>query len=103
MFLTIKKQTRSSIEIPFFFELDNSKFNAYLKEKYSITGKILGSKKEFSEDKLQVIHTTTWNSYDDFKCFISDTVCLEGLILPNKNYDIENRITADNEYIWGDI
>lgn len=101
MFKIIKKQTRPSTDIPFFFEANPNAaiVGKHMKEKYHDTGKLLSSTREFSEDRLKVVMTIYYRSYDDFKDFISDNFCEKYIFVPNTLYDIEHGITSDTKYI----
>lgn len=102
MFKIIKKQTRPSIDIPFFYEVNphNIEVGKYLKESYIDTSKMLGTVKQMSDDKLTVIITISYRSYEDYKDFITDKFCEKYLFVPNTLYDIDNQITSDMKYFW---
>lgn len=101
MFKIVKKQTRPNTNIPFFFEMNpNGKIvGEHMKEKYHDTGKLVSSNRQFSEDRLTVVMTIWYRSYDDFKDFISDSFCEKYIFVPNTLYDIDNGITSDTKYI----
>jgi hypothetical protein len=102
MFTILKKLTRSDVKIPFFFEINPKKdiVGEHILKYYVETKKIIVSKKEFSNENLQVNLTISFNSYDDYKEFISDKFLENNLFAPNMSYDIKYEITNDSKYEW---
>jgi hypothetical protein len=99
MYSIIKTQTRSSINIPFYFEKHSmsADYQNYFYHKFIVTKKFLSSDTVYSDDKLTVTKTTNWSSRNDFLEFMGDTYCYNNMVEPGREYDIENEITADIE------
>lgn len=97
MFKLVKKQTRISKEVPFYFQAkpQSSAYIEYIVTKYIHSGKLKSSEWVISEDGLEATLVTEWQSPDDFLNFVSDEVCLETQIQPSQIYDAENKIVSN--------
>lgn len=98
MITLVKKQTRLSVDVPFFFEsgLNNKEYGVYLKEKYMDTGKLLAADREMSEDKLSITLTTLWESQEAFAEYFSDPYCVQNFLKISSDYDQEHGITTES-------
>lgn len=98
MYNVIKTYRRPSKDVPFFFEIHkySPEMIQYMKEKYRDTGIIRGGNREYQEDGLVVVNTTTFSSKDDFISYISDPVIFDNFIVPQVNYNKENGILIDD-------
>ena len=99
MYTIIKTQTRTSLSIPFYFEKHSitTEYQNYFYNKFIVTKKFLSSNAIYSDDKLTVTKTTNWSSRDAFLEFVGDPYCYSTMVEPERQYDIENEITADFE------
>jgi hypothetical protein len=99
MYSIIKKQTRNSLSIPFYFEKQSmpADYQNYFYSKFIATKKFLSSDTVYSDDNLTVTKTTNWSSRDAFLEFVGDPYCYSTMVEPGRQYDIENEITADFE------
>lgn len=98
MITLIKKQTRPSTDIPFFFEsnLVNREYGMYLKKNYIDTGKLITVDRVMSEDKLSITLTTMWESQKAFADYYSDPYCIENFLKISSEYDQLNGITSES-------
>ena len=92
----IKKQTRPSVDIPFFFEsnLVRKEYGAYFKTNYLDTGKLMKVHRTMSEDKLTIELTTEWASQVAFAEYFSDPYCIENFLKISTEYEHINGITS---------
>lgn len=99
MYIITKKQTRPSVEIPFYFEKNeiSDEYKNYFQKKFVETGKIRLSSLTYSDDRLTITRVLTWESRDAFLEFTTDPFCYDTVIEPNRLYDIEHDITSDIE------
>jgi hypothetical protein len=97
MFKLVKKQKRTSTDVPFFFEANpqSKKYIQYIVSKYINTGLLESSEWVISEDGLEATLVTKWKTPDDFLQFVSDEVCIENQIQPGQVYDAANEIASD--------
>lgn len=97
MITLIKKQTRPSTDIPFFFEspLVRKEYGPYLKTNYIDTGKLITVVREMSEDKLSITLTTVWESQEAFAEYYSDPFCIENFLKISTEYDQTHGITSE--------
>lgn len=103
MYIITKKQTRKSVEIPFYFEKNETpnEYKKYFQNKFIDTGKIISTSLTYTDDKLTVIRLMAWESRDAFLEFASDAFCYDMVIEPNRLYDMENDITSAIEISKG--
>ena len=99
MYIIIKKQTRKSVDIPFYFEKHSlsQDYTDYVFSKFKEPKKLLFSDTVYSDDKLSMTKTVGWSSRDAFLEFTSDKYCYNTVIEIVREYDIANEITADIE------
>lgn len=99
MYTMTKKQTRRSIDIPFYFEKyeTSDEYKKYFYNKFVLTGKFVSSSLIYSDDKLTITRVSSWKSKDAFLEFASDPYCYDTVIDANRMYDIEQEITSDIE------
>lgn len=97
MFKLIKKQKRTSREVPFYFEAHpvTRDFWIYVIENYISLGKMVTTPWQVSDDGLEATCQTEWASKDDFMSYITDEYCIENQIAPGQAYDAMNKIESE--------
>jgi hypothetical protein len=99
MSLTITKiQTRPSADIPFFFEtnLASKEYGEHFKKRYKDTGKMIGSDRVMSPDKLTVTITLVWESQEAFSEYYTDPFCMENFLKVSTDYEQANNIKTES-------
>lgn len=93
----IKKQTRPSVDVPFFFESQyvNKEYGPYLKKNYIDTGKLLTVDRAMAEDKLSMTMTTVWESQEAFAEYYADPFCIENFLKISAEYEQTHGIKSE--------
>lgn len=81
-----RKQIRPNKLVEFFTGENYPKYTEHFIEKYVKSGKFLYSEKEFSDDELEVIVTTIWDSKETLLEFKNDPVVIETLLKEKEKY-----------------
>ena len=97
MYTITKKQTRPSVDIPFYFEkyIQTEEYQKYFYTTYVVSKKFISSSTKYSDDRLTITRVVSWSSRSVFLEFAADKYCYDTVIDPNRTYDIENDITSD--------
>lgn len=72
-----RRQTRTSVDVPFFKVGQTKERLAKIKEKYIMTGALIKFENILSPDQLQIESILYWRSIEDYCNFIIDEDCHE--------------------------
>lgn len=98
MITITRKQTRPSVDVPFYFETGQTpkEYHMYLKNKFIDTKKMISFDRVMSNDKLSMVLTAVWDSQEAFAEYYSDPYCIENFLKPSAEYDQTHGITAES-------
>lgn len=90
MFILTKKSIRPSTNVEFY--ATTNEYLLHFKSTYVVSGKIISSVKEISDDQLTLTMKITWDSMQSYLDYNNDPVCFDLHTIPSRLHDKEQGI-----------